>query len=479
MVLSDMLVGGRVDDVWDDRWRALNLAIDTMFKDYGQVPDAPRLKTLRPLLLCLREFAGKRFADFHTGFLSQRLETWPDFPPDAVLSSILDQLGADVAVIDRAILQRVSGTSLMKERLALADRLAWSALQLAGNAGLLPAEKRPTVVTYFQKSPNIRVIPYAPVALVGIPYSCQQLDRDLLAIPHEIGHYVFAHGSYYQQPLRKHLKAQLAEVVSTRQNGYYQRLLNWLEEIFADVYGVAVSGPVMALDFQDLQLHAGRSGFITDDNDHPVPVLRPRIHAQVLRKREPESWTAWADVLEHHWEIRLQERARIDHLDGVDALDRHPCFDRFISDHQPVMIAKLISNSARRDEDTKPLDKLITAMLDVLAPGKTQSWYGVLPEVTRAESQALQRSVLAQTTEKLYEALRDFVLHPPLVQAGQLDPLLKATLDTPADQTKVVAQWLEAALLEFPTDNEVPRQAWQPYFEAEGWTTEGPTHQWP
>jgi hypothetical protein len=126
-----------------------------------------------------------------------------------------------------------------------------------------------------------------------------------------------------------------------------------------------------------------------------------------------------------------------------------------------------------------PLDKLITAMLDVLAPGKTQSWYGVLPEVTRAESQALQRSVLAQTTEKLYEALRDFVLHPPLVQAGQLDPLLKATLDTPADQAKVVAQWLEAALLEFPTDNEVPRQAWQPYFEAEGWTTEGPTHQWP
>ncbi|HSD83056.1 MAG TPA: hypothetical protein VLG46_04330, partial [Anaerolineae bacterium] len=243
MVLTDLLVGGRVDDVWDERWRALNLTIDTMFKDYGQVPDAPRLKTLRPLLLCLKAFAGKRFTDFHTGFLGQWLETWPEFPPDAVLSSILDQLGSDVAVIDRAIAQRVSGTSLMKERLALADRLAWSALQLAVRSGLLRDEKLPTVVTYFHKAPDIRVIPYAPVALVGIPYSCQQLDRDLLAIPHEVGHYVFSHGEYGQQPLRKHLKAQLAELVSDRQNGYYQIVLNWLEETFADVYGVAVSGP--------------------------------------------------------------------------------------------------------------------------------------------------------------------------------------------------------------------------------------------
>src|SRR5512139_1695382 len=243
MESRDILVGGRADDVWDERWKALNLAIDTMLKDYGQVPDASRLKTLRPLLLCLQAFADKRFSDFHSGFLTQRLETWPDFPPDAVFSSVLDQVGFDIAVIDRAILQRVSGTSLMKERLAIADRLAWSALQLAVSAGLLPDEKLPTVVTYFQKSPDIRVIPYAPVALLGIPYSCQQLDRDLLATPHEVGHYVFGHGVYGEQPLRKYLLSQVEKIVPDEQSPDYQRLVHWFEETFADVYGVCVAGP--------------------------------------------------------------------------------------------------------------------------------------------------------------------------------------------------------------------------------------------
>ena len=466
----DILVGGRDDDVWDERWKALSLAIDTMFNDYGQVPDTLRLKTLRPLLLCLKAFAGRRFADFHSGFLSKRLITWPDFPPDAVLSSIQDQIGFDVAAIDRAILQRVSGTSLMKERLALADRLAWSALQLAVSAGLLPANNSPTVVTYFQKAPEIRVIHYAPVALLGIPYSSQQLDRDLLATPHEVGHYVFGHGTYRGQPLRKYLVNQLAGIVLETDSRIYQMLLSWLDELFADVYGVCVAGPVMALDFQDLQLHAGREGFSTDDKDHPTPVLRPNIHVQILRKRDPERWGTWADVLERNWDVRLQERGRID--------NGHK-FDHFIRDNQSVAIVETISESANAHDDANPLDRLVTIILDVLKAGSTHSWYSNLPDAPLLGDQSLDLDALALTTEQLYQAFHDFVLHPPVVEPEQLDPLMAVPLSTAAEQNKVVEQWLDVDQLRFPAGGNVAPETWEPFFDADGWTTEGPNDRWP
>jgi hypothetical protein len=474
MAVNDFLVGGGADDVWVQRWAALSFAIDALFNAYGQVPNTPRLKTLRPLLLCLQAFAGKRFADFHSGFLAQRLETWPDFPPDAVLSVIQDQIGFDIGVIDRAILQRLCGTSLMKESLARADQLAWSALQLAVSAGLLP-KKLPTVVTYFQKSPDIRVIPYAPVALVGIPYSCQQLARDLLATPHEVGHYVFSHGSYLGQSLRSYLRDQLGQIVQDQESRDYRRLLRWLEETFADVYGACVAGPVMALDFQDLQLHTGRERFITDDNDHPVPVLRPWIHLQVLRKRDPGGWAAWADVLQRNWEVRLEERERIDQTANPTRN-----LDHFVSDGEPVAVANTISEFARGAENVRPLDRLVTFMLDVLSVGNTQPWYGNLPEVTTAEPQLLQRDALTQATEPLYRALDDFVgNYPPVVEPDKLDPLLNAALNTPAEKDEIVAQWLDAKLLEFPTDDIVPHEKWEPYFFSDGWTTEGPQNFWP
>ncbi len=479
MTANDILVGGQVDDVWDERWNALSLAIDTMYKDYGQVPDAPRLKTLRPMLLCLKAFAGKRFDDFHSGFLSTRLTTWPDFPPDAVFSIIQDQIGFDVDVINRAILQRVSGTSLMKERLALADRLAWSALQLAVSAGLLQPDKKLTAVTYFQKSPNIRVIPYAPVALVGVPYSCQQLDRDLLATPHEVGHYVFWHGTYSGVTLREYLVSQLGEKSAPD----YQLLLQWLEEIFADVYGTCVAGPVLALDFQDLQLHTSRQQFVTDDGDHPVPVLRPYLQLQILRKRDPANWGAWADVLERNWTVRLEEREQIDHLDAKDLTDRGRKLDYFVTNNQTETIAETISNSANPAEDVKPLDRLVTVMLQILKFGDTSSWYNSLPVAPAAEAPSMDSDALAQTTEQLYAAFQDFVLHPPIVDPDILDPLLATPLSTLIDQSNAVGQWLHSAQLEFPSPddpaNPVSVEKWKPYFEAAGWTTEGPQHSWP
>jgi hypothetical protein len=476
MATNDMLVGGNADDAWEKRWSALQAAIDKMFNEYGTVPATPRLKTLRPLLLCLKAFGEKRFKDFHDGFIAQRLETWPDFPPDAVLSSVQDQIGFDIAAIDRAILQRISGTSLMKDSLEIADRLAWSALQLAVGAGILPAGKM-TAVTYFQKSPDIRVIPYAPVALIGIPYSAQQLERDMLATPHEVGHYVFGHAKYNGRPLRKYLVEQLELIVTNRSE--YDRLLRWLEEIFADVYGACVAGPAVALDFQDLQLHTGRQRFITDDKDHPTPILRPNLHLQVLRKRNPAEWGAWADVLERNWQVRLKERERIDHLDAQDAIDRARRLNHIVSDNQAVAVASIVSDSSSAAQDVKPLDQLVTVMLDVLKSGSTHPWYNALSAAPTAGVESLDLNTLVSTTEKLYDAFCDFVRRPPVVDADKIDPLLNMPINTDDDLKAVVSQWLDAKHLEFPQEPKVEHTKWKPYFDADGWTTEGPQLSWP
>jgi hypothetical protein len=475
MVTNDMLVGGNADDTWEKRWSALQAAIKKMFDEYSLV-DAARLKTLRPMLLCLTDFGGERFTDFRKGFLTKRLETWPDFPPDAVLSSIQDQIDFDIAAIDNAILQRISGTSLMKECLEIADGLAWSALQLAVNVGLLPAGKV-TAVTYFQKSPNIRVIPYAPVALIGIPYSAQQLKRDLLATPHEVGHYVFGHGMYQGQSLRQYLVAQLDQLVPQQPD--HDRFKHWLEEIFADVYGACVAGPVMALDFQDLQLHTGRKQFITDDEDHPTPILRPNLHLQVLRKRNATDWGAWADVLEANWKARLKERKRIDHLDDQDATDRARQLDHIVSHNQDVAVASIVSDSSSAVQDAKPLDLLVNVMLEVLKLGSVQPWYDALPTAPKTNVESLDLNTLASTTEKLYDAFDDFVRRPLAVDSDKLDPLRNMPLNTETEQKAVVTKWASAQARVFPQEVEVKATAWAEYLKADAWETEGPQIFWP
>lgn len=158
-------------------------------------------------------------------------------------------------------------------------------------------KKETTAITYFQKTPDIRVIPYAPVALIGVPFTCTQCLRDLLAIPHEVGHYVFWRGEIGG----KHIYEILYEQVP-RQHEWCRR---WREEVFADVYGCLLAGPTMALDFQDLMLVKSRKRFVSGDGTHPVPALRPYIYSQVLESMELGSWV---EPLDKRWQACLSER---------------------------------------------------------------------------------------------------------------------------------------------------------------------------
>lgn len=250
------------------------------YRDLAGNGEGP-LHTLVGVLTNLQAYQARMMALFEDNKVLGSTE----LPKAYARRTLIDRAAEDLEVVLRALAQRMPPLSLnldWVQRLKLADRLAFAALKPVMSdriGGLLPedvAMLRPTTaVTYFQKANSIRVIPYAPVALIGIPFSAATYDQDLLAIPHEIGHYV-----YWHEPLeRGSLNGSLARHFWDQPAW----LSAWQEEIFADVYGALVAGPYMAIDFQDILADTSRTRFITDDGEHPVSIARAYVFTSVLR----------------------------------------------------------------------------------------------------------------------------------------------------------------------------------------------------
>lgn len=294
--------------VWEARWETLGSVIDDLLVQLEDPADwgVPRAKTLLAVVQSLQAFAEAQIAFFREGFGEDgAFDLMPsaDFPQEYVFRTTLDQVGHDVALLEQIVRQRLSSRRVqvdgeevgVNDRLNQADQLAQLALEPAVQAGLVG---KTAVITYFHKSPAIRVVPYAPVAFVAIPYSSLNSDRDLLAIPHEVGHHIYRHGPELRHVLEQRIPKQPA----------WRR--RWLEEIFADVYGAMVAGPALALSFQDLLLGKAVAEFVTDDGDHPVSFLRPFIYHEVLRQmtEDGHDFAALTAVLEAMWQEALEIR---------------------------------------------------------------------------------------------------------------------------------------------------------------------------
>ncbi|NCF67165.1 MAG: hypothetical protein GWP61_14410 [Chloroflexi bacterium] len=177
--------------------------------------------------------------------------------------------------------------------LYMADIVAEHALGQAVDSGFL--DQAP-IITYLKEEISIRPVPYAEVVLISVAYATMLADyddhpvdewnvrrvsRDLLAIPHEVGHHLFwkghmpGTGRSVQEELHQHLNQAGVWEWDWRRS--------WLEEIFADAYGFLVAGPVMALSFHDLLTDNPRADFEEDTGHHPIPALRPYIQTMILR----------------------------------------------------------------------------------------------------------------------------------------------------------------------------------------------------
>jgi hypothetical protein len=442
MLTMSEAIPERVADVWTERLQALDSLMYAMSRDYDTLSLA-RWSTLKPLLKCLQAYGRDRLTYFHAGFSTRRLEVSDDHSPESVYSIVLNQIGYDLEVLQRAVQQRASGSAAMTETLKETDKLAWLALKPAIDANLLSVDT--TALTYFQKSPVSRVIPYAPVALIGVPYSCMSVERDHLALSHEIGHYVFWHGHVpgtgeaLRLALQRSAFEELKQCVTVDSPEFPTWCAVWLEELFADAYGALIAGPVMALDFQDLALHNSCEEFTTSDNDHPVPILRPDIYLRVLNQAAHETHyrAEWITALQQRW---LQRRAR---CGGSTS---------FIVDGRSIPLTHALSADG---DQPRPVDRLIAVVMAYLA-GIQSDWSGDLSGPVQLD--------------RLYEQQRAYLPALLATAAADLDP-------TPA----IATQWLKRAqsAIRLNSHEFVTTDVWQQQLMAEGWTVEGPSTRWP
>lgn len=351
--------------VYLDRLAAIQSTLDY---HAGRQQPFPRTFTAKCLIRRLHQFGTNHFNFFRDYYVpaSVNLE---DYPREYAFALILDQISCDLEAVERAMNQRILGCTVTTAgaqaprfsvdscvaQLALADVLAWRALRPARDAGFFDSQagqcegsltRLSTALTYFQKSLNIRMIPYAPVALIGVPYNCLSVARDFLAIPHEIGHYVYRHGQ-----VAKHVGQDRSWVLREffwkeldRRLPADQDKRHWAEEIFADVYGCLCAGPVLALDFQDLQLEESKEGFIRDDGAHPVPAVRPWVYQYVLNYLLTHFglWPRSCPALQARWEQQFKQRR----------------------DEYDLTLEQI----ARLQDDRTNVEKIASIVLDILNP---------------------------------------------------------------------------------------------------------------
>ena len=462
--------------VWQQRWQALKEAINATD---AALPTGttPREQTLRCLLKTLQTFGEAQFNYFYSSDSPSK-----QYSREYALSVTLGQVADDLEAIERATHQRVSATPRVRDTLDRADRLAFWALQPA--IGRLLKEKT-TVLTYFQKSPAIRVIPYAQVALIGIPFTCISNAQDFFAVPHEAGHFVFWQGTV---PEGGDTEAHIYTAMPKRLSDIQERLklpksvLRWTEEIFADVYGALIAGPAIAIDFQDLQLNRTRDEFVEDDGEHPVPVLRPDVYARAIEKisEKDPALKEWPQRLRDRWKVRLSERGYPERFKPYSP----PTFGDPVGPDVSGISAPLGGREPRLrlDDEHKlkdareKVDKVVDAAYDRLKDIDPAAdwWKSVRSEVKLYDVGELEK-VYDDFERKVYEIdltgpEPDFLKLEPC----EVDPkaLQKRFID---EDGKIRLLLSEREISAFT----VEEMDWVAVLRAGGWATKGPGSQWP
>lgn len=468
--------------VWDARWVALDAYLEAIATVGG-----PRGETLNQLRASLRKFGSRQFDFFMDGFdpgrhLHHLLDLSDDFPIDYVLDTTLAQISYDTAVIERAVEGRREADSDGAFALALGDDLTHLALRPAVDSGLL---EETVSVTYFQKSADIRVIPYAQVALIGVPRTLLNVRdretvypdapdvvyRDYLAIPHEVGHYVYNNGRYAERRILDYLR----KLVENRPIW----LKRWLEEIFCDVYGALVAGPVIALDFQDLLLRADQERFLEDDGDHPIEAIRPYIYTEALRLLKfPGSIITG---LEQRWEKWREMRQVPESFVpfGMDTAVTYATARQAVEQLTREILCTVLAGARKLREvhpaaywTGDPADTVFERMADAVQEP-------MLPDY--AEFDAFVETLLGSYAQA-QEAGTGTGHRLPELQCTDGVTLVVVTPDGAAENERGIGltnTWLDS--LTEPTRRSIPVSApvWAEVLAANGWATQGPNQTWP
>jgi hypothetical protein len=462
--------------LWNNRLDSFVDATNAFHTSYATV-SSPQVQRVGQAVECLQAYVTALFRFFQTHLQNGNLKESSEHPADNVLSIILNQAMYDLEVLQRVAEQRLSSPSALADGLRQADYLAADVVGRAVAGGLLAETE---VLTYYQKSPSIRVIPYTNLALIGVPYTALDEPRDYLAIPHEVGHYAFWHGRavpaappcgrehYYCSMLADDAKAALDPYAQFPQWAYV-----WLEELFADVFGCWLVGPAAALTVQHVMRNHTLTEFITSDGDHPVPVLRPYLHMKALHARDLQSasittWTPSADLLKADWDIEAR---------------RHTTeFD--VGEAAPVEIADALVAGRTLDTD-KPLDVLIDLIVNRLslfnlAPADWRD-----PQTTPADIATLDQQVGAFLVASASAAREAGVQNGLPLACTDFKTWALCRFDWSGNKVTAEVAQARQALQELLNDDNfqvaapIDEAAWWPLVQGAGWTNEPDIPRWP
>lgn len=296
-------------------------------------------------------------------------------------------IATDHEVIQRATIQRrwnEHNNTFVQSRqayqLMIMDKLAIKAIKPFKH--LLPDYDNESlaILTYFDKTTHIHHVPYTrQFVLVGVSYDrippnspTQESSLndasfsafELMAIPHEVGHFIYRNGQLNDGRKFSDISQKF------RKNAYYK----WCEEIFADVYGCIIAGPLSVYSMQAFLTSGDKERAWKDDDEHPTPIFRSYILAEILRaldekERMSKSYKSetvpttldedWAEILESWGYDRIgtgkgrPERFYLPFESGT-YLDKIVNVNRIIKEVEPIIkeYVKLLLDSYDNNQPT-------------------------------------------------------------------------------------------------------------------------------
>ncbi len=336
-------------ELWQARFDSTMSMLDIQI-DLTSNATIPRSQTICTTLRHLKAFGKAQFDFFIESIDKGRLQTLDQicknsgsdedslpFPnigyhtPEMIMHITLNQIARDMSVLERAFMQRTGLRT--QQRLEKIDKLSQLvADRLPFNSQLRTASPfvrfEPVLLTYFQKDTGVRILPYAPVALVGLPMSSLNTDIDLLAIPHEIAHFLYWHGveSIATSPDPAEASSDSSVAFYSSEFGPssscsskdWQESKKWAEEVFCDVFSVVMAGPIAGWSMQQQEkTHVGEH-FDHDRTPHPPAIVRPWIHglacieiSKTLYPNEYEQSNLYllGKQLNESWEVTVAGRS--------------------------------------------------------------------------------------------------------------------------------------------------------------------------
>jgi hypothetical protein len=367
-------------------------------------------------------------------------------------------------------------------------------------------KEAPLVFTYFttnklgrpKEDINIRLIPFANVVLIGVPAPAKNAGDEnslsygnLLAIPHEVGHYVFWHGEGTRGPYlddEKWSELSPTDIWNGEQDDNLAigvSVYNYQEEIFADVCSALIAGPLTALSSQ---FYLGKlreddeDEFKKDDSDHPISVIRPYIYPYTLKalNNHPSigistSLIEWENQLKGKWDPRAQGIPKL----HVKPKDSHKFFARLkLPRAAETFVKDKIDNGMNVDQNklSEEIAVLVRNIVDYI----------------RENSQVI--TALSKVSNNFWETFftKDYkdvkqLDNKPLVEWNNLYLKFVQTVnkningDIPEWKNKPTLQNVQYKSLVNGWESAwkgIIGPKWVRIFKADGWTTEGPTNPW-